>query len=243
MPHTKPAPKITYTLRHSKKARSWRIKITPAAVEIVVPRRASKHDIESIINKKRDWIEKHWRKIQESIPHQKLIPPARYEHGASVPYRGELFPLLVELKDIKKPHVFFSDVAFHISLPLALPIDEHHLVIKKHIKNWMVEKLRGDIERIFAEYAPRLGHAPKTYRIKHQRTLWGSCSRRGNININFGLIYTPYSALEYVTVHELCHLPHPNHSRAFWNKVESLLPDYKTPRRWLKDNGYVIGVK
>ena len=160
---------INYTVRHSARARNWRIKVTPSNVEIVAPRRASQRTIDAIIRKKRDWIYKHWKKMNANLPNEKLVPPARYEHGANMPYRGELFPLMIDIKDIKKPYVFFSDVAFHVTLPSTLPIDAHDAAIKKYIKNWMVNQLRGDIERIFELYGKKLGKMPKNYRIKHQK--------------------------------------------------------------------------
>ena len=72
--------------------------------------------------------------------------------------------------------------------------------------------------------------------IKGHRTLWGSCSRRGNLNFNWRLAAAPPEALDYVVIHELCHLREMNHSRAFWAHVAAACPAYKRHRRWLKDN-------
>lgn len=234
---------LNYTIRHSTRARHWRISISTQKMEIVVPRRARQRAIDAIIHKKRDWIYKHWKRINSYIPEQKLVVPKRWQHGENIPYRGQLFPLLVEFHDIKKPKVFFSDTAFHVSLPGALAPDQHEAAIEKHVMQWLDRQLRADVEKIFAQYSALLGCSPKSYRVKQQRTLWGSCSHKGNININFRLIYTPYAALEYVVVHELCHLKHNNHSKRFWDTVESLLPDYKTQRTWLRRNAYILGCR
>ncbi len=78
--------------------------------------------------------------------------------------------------------------------------------------------------------------------IRDQKTRWGSCSSNGTLSFNFRLMLAPPRVLDYVVVHELCHLTHMNHSREFWNMVESILPDYKEQKKWLKDNGHTLQV-
>lgn len=74
-------------------------------------------------------------------------------------------------------------------------------------------------------------------RIGNQKTRWGSCSSRGTISYNWHLILMPESIIDYVVVHELCHLVEMNHSPAFWKKVSEVLPDYQIRRKWLRENG------
>lgn len=76
--------------------------------------------------------------------------------------------------------------------------------------------------------------------IRNQKTRWGSCSAKGNLNFNCLLMLTPPEVIDYVVVHELCHRLEMNHSKAFWSQVERVLPDYKQARRWLKTNGAAI---
>lgn len=79
--------------------------------------------------------------------------------------------------------------------------------------------------------------------IKDQRTLWGSCSGKRNLNFNWRLAAAPPEVLDYVIVHELCHLREMNHSKRFWSLVSGFYPDYKMRRKWLKDNSLLLRSK
>lgn len=73
--------------------------------------------------------------------------------------------------------------------------------------------------------------------IRSQKTRWGSCSSKGNLNFNCLLMLMPPEVIDYVVVHELCHRKEMNHSKAFWNEVAKILPDYKKQVQWLKNEG------
>ena len=78
--------------------------------------------------------------------------------------------------------------------------------------------------------------------VRDQKTRWGSCSSNGTLSFNYRLMYAPPRILDYVVVHELCHLTHMNHSKEFWNMVASIMPEYKTYRQWLKDHGQELNI-
>lgn len=86
-------------------------------------------------------------------------------------------------------------------------------------------------------YKTILGVDYSRIRIADQKTRWGSCSSTGTISYNWHLVLLPDAILDYVVVHELCHLRQMNHSKDFWNLVESILPDYRSRRKWLKEDG------
>lgn len=76
--------------------------------------------------------------------------------------------------------------------------------------------------------------------VRDQKSRWGSCSSRGTLSFNYRLMLAPPEILDYVVVHELCHLTHMNHSKDFWHMVESILPDYRTAKRYLKEHGHEL---
>jgi len=88
-----------------------------------------------------------------------------------------------------------------------------------------------------AFYAPIVGVKYGRITIRNQVSRWGSCSGKGNLNFNCLLMLAPPEVLDYVVVHELCHRKEPNHSKNFWSEVARVIPDYETPKKWLKNNG------
>ena len=91
-----------------------------------------------------------------------------------------------------------------------------------------------------AYFAPKVGVTYGRITIRAQRTRWGSCSGKGNLNFNCLLMLAPAEVQDYVVVHELCHRKEMNHSARFWQEVERVLPDYRVHRKWLKDNGNAL---
>lgn len=89
-------------------------------------------------------------------------------------------------------------------------------------------------------YAEIMGVTYGRITIRNQKTRWGSCSNKGNLNFNCLLMLMPDKVLDYVVVHELCHLKQMNHSKKFWKEVERYMPDYKNYKKWLNENGGVL---
>jgi predicted metal-dependent hydrolase len=96
---------------------------------------------------------------------------------------------------------------------------------------------REIVSALAEEEAERLGVAYRRIRIGDQRTLWGSCSPAGTLSFNWRLVLAPLEVLDYVVVHELCHLRVPNHSKSFWTLVEGSRPDWREQRDWLREHG------
>ena len=96
------------------------------------------------------------------------------------------------------------------------------------------ERARALVMQKLDEFAPRLGVSYGAVRIKDQKTCWGSCSRKGNLNFNYKLLFLPSHLQDYVVVHELAHLRELSHSRRFWDVVASVIPEHVARRRELR---------
>ena len=139
-----------------------------------------------------------------------------------------------------------EDGSLTVRAPYRLPAEAADRFVEEH-RQWIRKRLleqenkRRLAARIFAEkcrrFAAVMGVSYGTITIREQKTRWGSCSAKGNLNFNWKTVLMPEEIQDYLTVHELAHRIEMNHSPAFWAVVERVLPDYRERRRWLLENG------
>lgn len=118
-------------------------------------------------------------------------------------------------------------------------LDSVEKLSEKELKD-LTKEAKNKLTKKTEHFADIIGVDYGTITIRKQKTRWGSCSSKGNLNFNCLLMKTPEYVQDYVVVHELCHRIQMNHSKAFWSEVEKVLPDYKEAKRWLSDNGSAI---
>lgn len=111
---------------------------------------------------------------------------------------------------------------------------------KKLLTEWIKPRFQAEVRRLLKIYLPQLKRPAREFRIRPYKSLWGSCDKHGLIRLNFFLSFVPVEALEYVIVHELCHLEHMNHGREFWSRVEQLLPAYRERQKLLKKYSAIL---
>ncbi len=104
----------------------------------------------------------------------------------------------------------------------------------------MKEIARRDLTVRVERFAPLIGVSYGRIAIRRQKTKWGSCSSKGNLNFNCLLMLVPETVRDYVVVHELCHRRQMNHSPAFWSEIERVLPEYRDAKKWLRSNGGAV---
>ncbi len=131
---------------------------------------------------------------------------------------------------------------FFVNTPRSLPGPDQAQYTRKLVQDWYREQATRIIAEKIHDYAISLGVELPPFRLKNIRQRWGSCSHRNHLNFNLRLIMAPIDLVEYVVLHELCHIRHKNHSREFWEVLRELMPDYPERRGRLKQEGqrYVL---
>jgi predicted metal-dependent hydrolase len=167
---------------------------------------------------------------------------ARLIDGGRLLYRGRAVELRIATGARARPQVREED-GIEVTVPGALATAEREAVVERTLKRWLVERARAAAGACIDRHGPPHDLRPTSVRIKEQRHLWGSCSTKGAINLNWRLILAPPAVFEYVVVHELCHLRVPNHQAAFWRLVGEILPDFAAHRQWLRQNGHLLTLR
>lgn len=207
------------------KRRTLSLSINENAELIVrAPNQISNKQIEEFIIEKSKWINKNKNLMQSRINEMN-------NSQSNYLFLGNIYPLIKVYENPNK--IDFNGTEFITSI-------ENQDKFKASLKSWYKIK--------FKEIAiPRLNYFSDKYnlkinqvRFKNQKTLWGSCSSKNNINLNYLLVMAPMIVIDYVIIHELVHTVHKNHSENFWNAVEAIMPDYKKAKKWLNKNGYKL---
>ena len=226
-----------YQLRRSRRATRARIIVTPNKIEVVAPQRMTDAAVHGFVHDNRDWVGKTVKRIERKLQQHVPLAPTVYANGAMIPYRGSRWPLTVKVSKLKRVKIEFAE-AFIAHVPQsAQSVADFHTFIKEALGKWMQNCALQTARAVADQHQQRFGLIPRSIRVRKQKTRWGSCGIHNDININWLLILTPPEILEYVMVHELCHIRYRNHSSDFWSLVEAHMPDYRQHRKWLRDNG------
>ena len=192
------------------------------SLTVRAPLRMKEADIRSFIEEKKAWILQKQAKAQEEAH-----APRRYEEGEVFPYLGKEIPLRIVPDG--KPALVKTSV-----FKLARSVRPQ---AETHFETWYRKQARVVLAERVAYFARKHDFKVGKVRISSACTRWGSYSSKGTLSFTWRLVMAPLEVIDYVVVHELCHLRVMNHSKAFWAHVERILPDYKARRNWLKNNG------
>lgn len=223
-----------YVLKTSARARRVRLVMRPASgLEVVVPRGTRLADIERVLREQVAWIAATSARLAER-PAAPAPPPL--ETGRVLPYAGASVRLVIgEGAPVGRFRAALRDDALTLTVAVAEPG-----TIRAALETWYRRQARA----LFAE---RIEHANLAFgfrygrvSIKDQKSRWGSCSTKGNLNFNWRLLLAPSDVLDYVVVHELAHLKIQNHSPQFWALVATACPEFRVHRRWLRQHGHEL---
>ncbi len=192
-----------------------------------------------MVGEKADWIIKTINRL--GGVHK--VPKKRFVDGEKHLYFGEEYPLaVIPATGVATARLSFLYNRFEAKVPA------HHTQLqqKKDLKEAMLRWYLDNGKRIITE---KVNHFTKLLNVSYNRivlkkvsSIWGSCSHKNNLNFNRKLIMAPHKVVDYVVIHEVCHLVHHHHRKSFWDLVRSIDPEYKDHVRWLKKNQYLLDI-
>ena len=224
---------LSYHLIRSKKRRktiSLHIK-EDGKVVIHVPYHTPKWEIEKFIKEKQSWV------VQKISEKEKQIKEGEktFLPGESFLYLGGWYPLEIHESDHKGPPLRLSFGNFILN-------KDHIGGTRDLFIQWYKREAKEKIVERIDYYSHRLHLFPKGIRITKARSRWGSCSRDNRLSFSWRIIMASLPIIDYIMIHELVHIREKNHSKRFWSTLESILPDYRKHRLWLKENGHLLQV-
>jgi predicted metal-dependent hydrolase len=227
---------LKYQIRRSERAKKTRIIVTTDKIEVVAPPKISDRRIQAFVSAQQNWILDALKRVRHRAQTTPSLAPAQYVEGADVPFQGQHIPLTIKLTTAKRLRVQFSEQHFVVYLP-ASQTENSSAQIKTALESWMKQHTRQLALQLIDKHSPKHQLFPRNLRIKTQKSRWGSCGPYNDINLNWLLLLAPPVIMEYVVIHELCHIKHKNHSQDFWKLVAAHMPDYLQHRHWLKQHG------
>ena len=212
------------------------VRVLEGKVRLNVPKNFSNEAIASILLRQRGWIEKRIRaqaKIKQAGPKQ-FIEGERFLYLGRK-YKLQIIPKLVATKPASANKVELKSSHLQVTIPANLEGEARTAIVKRLLERWYRERSTKKLQERTDVFAPIVGAQPKIVKVRAYSARWGSCSREDIISYNWRTIMTPSRIIDYVVVHELCHLLEHNHSPAFWGQVRRCMPDYEERQRWLRE--------
>ena len=191
-------------------------------------------DVDDMVRARIPELREMHERLDRELEQNRLKHPVSEGSRICVEGRG----LRLELKKAARTHAEIGENA--MLLALSDPASEE--AVRAAIRQTLSRRALMRIRERLSHYAPLIGVEFGRVAIRDQKSRWGSCSARHNLNFNWKLIMAPPEVLDYVVIHELCHLIEFNHSRRFWSLVESRMPEYEVWKKWLKVHGSELGV-
>ena len=214
---------LEYRIRRSPRARRVRVSVDPTGeVEVILPQRAALREAEAAVIELRPWIERRRRTLARVLD-EVALPPG------FLPYLDDELELLPEPRR-ERVHRR-GDVLY---VPAGDP--------RPALERWYRRQARAEILPRLDAACARAGSRHAGLTIREQRTRWASCSSNRKMSFNWRLLLAPERVLDYVVEHEVCHLEIMDHSPRFWALLESRVPDWEEPARWLRRYGPALAL-
>jgi len=200
-------------------------------LQVRVPKDLGDERVAAILQQKRPW-------IRSKVAELKRVPPHRTKElvsGESFPYLGRNYRLKVQ--EGHQVGVCLSGGYLRATIRPTEQGEHQALRIQQYLQIWYRSRALERLQDKTHRYAEQIGVSPAGISVRNFKSRWGSCDKKGEVVFNWNIIKAPHSIVDYVVIHELCHLIHPNHSKDFWQVVGCHDTSYAEHRQWLKEQG------
>lgn len=214
------------TFVRNGRARRYILRVLPdATVRVTIPRHGSRREAEAFVRTRSGWIADRRQEIEDRRRDK------RWRVGQQIWWRG--IACRVEIQAAAGVHV-----SVHCGELTAVTTvrEDYRPVLEPLMRARALEELPGRLRALAEQHGLDVARVT----VRNQRSRWGSCSRDGNIALNWRLLQMPAEVCTYVLLHELMHLRQPNHSARFWAEVEAVCPNYAWARAWLRSEGLAL---
>ena len=226
MNHTYSGETLHFTIKYKNRTSIAIYLDSYGNVEVQAPKGSSHESVVRLLEDKWEVIHEKSKEKKDQLkgPQEKT-----YDPGESFLYKGHFFPIDVHHDPlITQDHVAFNSKTLHIHVKELA--DER---IQQALKRFYYQECKALVEKSISNHQGHFKTKPKSVRISESKTTWGTCNGKKQLTFNWKLAMAPQDVIDYVVVHEMCHMVHLNHDRSFWRLVGKIVPDYKEKERWL----------
>ena len=221
---------IPYHIIKTRRIKTSEVIVDADTITVRTPYNKDRTEIQKLVLDKARWILKKQKEYRETAPE---ITKPSFEENTTLPYLGNNYSLKINnnqaINSIEK-----VDAKFIVGLKSA-KVSKNAL--KKLYENWLIENAQGIFEGKVTKNSEKLGIKVKPITIKNLRNRWGSLTKSGIISLNLNLVKAPEDVIDYIILHELCHLKIKEHTHHYWDLVHRFMPNYQVKIEWLNANG------
>src|SRR5918994_7928868 len=221
---------ILYYIIKTRRIKTSELIVDADTITVRTPYDKDKTEIQRLVLDKASWILKKQKEHRETKP--ELIKPS-FKENTTLPYFGKNYSLIINENQATN-NLEVVDGKFEVNIKWAKLSSS---ILKKLYENWLIEKAQGIFEDKVEKHSKRIGVRVKRIAIKNLRNRWGSLTKKDVVNLNINLMKSPEDVIDYIILHELCHLKIKEHSNHYWDLLHKFLPNYHDKVEWLKVNG------
>ena len=224
---------IEYSIIKTRRRKTSEIIVDKDIVEIRTPFDKPNYEIRNIVKDKANWILKKQKEYRDMNP--EIMKPV-FEENSTLPYLGKNYPLRIFEREGSNC-ISFTDGQFIVNIWPSKNVTAQYV---EHLyEHWLMKVARPIFKNKIESYAAKLGIAkPEKIVIKRLKKRWGSIGKnKDTINLNVNLIKAPEDVVNYIILHEICHLRIKEHSHHYWDLLHKFMPDYDEKVNWLNING------